>query len=305
MAKRKSVGFLDRLSDQSLAPLLLSPLSLVVLFMVGAVLLSISLWNRFHDQINFSADAPLSTQTLVTTPTPTWIKVDVEEEAIQQNRLDQIRITHPGAVQKVVEAFSVHPWIASVQKVEKKPAGIFVELNYRRPVAMVEVDHGGLVPIDGTAVVLNGELFSDTEKSEYLRISVRNPRFESLVYGAIWNDLRIRDAAQIAMACEEHWRSLGLVRVMNASHLTNDEMRLAPFVLVTLTGTAIIWGRAPGKELTGEASAEEKLVAIVEYVKANGPLDQSAIRTLEVINGKMKPSTTVVAFDMLDQLQLN
>ena len=55
---------------------------------------------------------------------------------------------------EVAEAFRRHPWVSNVVRVQKScPASVIVELQYRRPVAMVEVA-SGRVPIDVNGVVL-------------------------------------------------------------------------------------------------------------------------------------------------------
>ena len=302
MPSRKSGGWLEQIAGVSYAPLLINPVSLVVLFMVGAVFLSISLWNKYHHKIHLAANAPLSTETLLTTPLPNWIKTNIEQEAIQQSRLDQIQLTHPAAIQKAVEAFAVHPWVDSVNRAKKESNGIWLDLIYRRPVAMVEVlqDRWVFIPVDRNAIALEGEQFSEFERGQYLHISVLNPNLASLSIGTAWNDLRIRDAAQIAYACEGVWRSLGMVRIFNESGPTNDPMRMTPFVLMTRQGTSVIWGRAPGKELTGEATAREKLEAMVAFVEANGPLDQTGVRVFDVVDGKMKPSKATVAWEVFE-----
>ena len=60
---------------------------------------------------------------------------------------------------KVARAFELNPWVARVKWVRKSyPGQVEVELEYRRPVAMVEVytdDEMGLFPIDSHAVLLD------------------------------------------------------------------------------------------------------------------------------------------------------
>ena len=61
-------------------------------------------------------------------------------------------------VQKIQTAFSLHPWVANVTHVTKRhPAHVDVELEYRKPVAMVEVHENGsdgLYPVDTDGVLL-------------------------------------------------------------------------------------------------------------------------------------------------------
>ena len=62
-------------------------------------------------------------------------------------------------VERVKSAFSLHPWIARVVRVEKfYPGRVVVDVVYRHPVCMVEV-LGELLPVDVEGVVLPKEDF--------------------------------------------------------------------------------------------------------------------------------------------------
>ena len=74
-----------------------------------------------------------------------------------------LSILDDGLVERIHSVFSLHPWVAKVQRVTKShPAHVEVEIVYRRPVAMVEVP-GGWYPVDVEGVLLPINDFSPTD----------------------------------------------------------------------------------------------------------------------------------------------
>ena len=49
----------------------------------------------------------------------------------------------------------------------------------------------------------------------------------------------------------------------------------------------MIWGNPPGQELANEASAAEKILAMEQYVEANGPFHQMTDRVVDVRSGSV------------------
>ena len=52
-------------------------------------------------------------------------------------------------------------------------------------------------------------------------------------------------------------------------------------------GTKLVWGNAPGKEVTGEASAKAKLEALMRFVSHHGSLEQMPDRRVDLRSGKI------------------
>ena len=86
-------------------------------------------------------------------------------------------------------------WCGWVEK--RTPAHVSVELEYRRPVAAVEVVQGGkpgLVFIDVSSALLPSDDFAALQAQDYLRIAGGRETTAS-VYGSPWGSPRIAGAA--------------------------------------------------------------------------------------------------------------
>lgn len=186
-----------------------------------------------------------------------------------------------GQIAAAIEAIE-NPWIKSVQRVVKYyPTKVLVDIQYRRPVALVEIkgkvgdaDHG-LVPVDVEGVILpgGGNNYFVTNIDKFPRIDVGQAFPEAgKVEGDQWGDVRVTEAAHIAAALQNVWSQLGLLRVVAAS---SDEGRTV-YELHTTEGAHLIWGSAPGAERPHENNAAQKvglLLALQQSQIAAGAID--------------------------------
>ena len=105
-----------------------------------------------------AAEYEVAADRIAVTPAPAWIHADVKAEVLRSAAVGRLDLRDRHLVVHVASAFALHPWVAKVVRVEKRfPAQVTVELEYRRPVAAVEVaDRGeaGLVFIDQESVLL-------------------------------------------------------------------------------------------------------------------------------------------------------
>ncbi len=231
-------------------------------------------WNRVRDRVLSDGDYHLNPREMVITPLPPWIHADVKTEVIRDASLDgSLSILDDDLTKRVANAFSLHPWVAKVQRVSKHhPARVEVELTYRRPVAMVEVS-GGLMAVDAAGTLLPSEDFSEAEAKKYPRVA----RIESHpvgLFGAPWGDVHVTGAAQIAAALGDRWQPLKLYRVLAPLRPgASPDVDGYTYELTTHAGTRIIWGRPPGSEPTGELSALSKVRLLEQIAAQQGSLD--------------------------------
>lgn len=287
---------------QHLAQWLRSPSGRHGLIIGGALAVFIGLavagWKRWGPTIVASPAYVLSEEQIEVTPQPPYIHGNVKAEAIRAGGLAGASILDPKLTEKVQHAFAVHTWVASVKRVTKHhPARVVVELEYRRPAAMVEVMQGnqsGLLPVDAYGVLLPPEDFSMNQVRHYLRIVVGGTPPEGPV-GTPWGDARVEAAASIAVALEPCWQKLQLYRVALATSAAGEVTSTPSFDLLTRDGRKIIWGHAPGQEASGEASASEKLAQLADFYEQHGPLPSSDIRELNVRDGKLHATPVVPA----------
>ena len=246
------------------------------------------IWIRVREHVAARDDYRLTANDIAITDRPWWIRSDVRTEVLRDSGLanQPLSILDDGLVERIQRAFSLHPWVAKVVRVTKShPAHVEVEVVYRRPVAMVEAPGGiGLYPVHIEGVVLPSDDFSPTETRAYPWLS----GIESSPLGPTgtkWGDPVVAGGARIAAALQPVWRELGL-RSIHWLKPTAEADPSAPalYGLVTAAGYTIAWGAAPGSELPGEPTAEQKIARLKGYIAGHGTLDEPAggPRTLDL-----------------------
>ncbi|QDU94940.1 cell division protein FtsQ/DivIB [Lignipirellula cremea] len=253
----------------------LSAMGLVIGFACGMAAYG---WSKLSDRILGHGRFVLRPAMIESTPQPKWIHGDVKAQVFDKAELAGVSMLDPQAAVKVNNAFALHTWVAEVKEV-RKYAGprIVVDLVYRRPTAMVEVLdlHGerGLLPVDDHGVLLPPEDFSPTKALEFPRIAIDYTQPAGGV-GAGWGDPRVASAAAVAAALLDDWSALKLYRVRSMAGSSARSSDTPQFDIVTREGALLIWGRPPGRETAGEATASQKVERLKAYVAKHGPLDQ-------------------------------
>ncbi len=300
MANRRKRKATSALADLSLLQLLINPVSLMIVVAIA----TIPLWNRYHDRLDINGRQFLTADHVHLNERPPWIRTSVRESAIRDSRLNEIALEQPNSLELVAAALAVQPWVKSVQNVRKTAAGVFANVIWRQPVAIVEFANDLVIPIDQEAVVLEGDGLRGEDTVDLWRISVPEPLTSGLASGRTWEDMRIQDAAAIAVAWQSRHREPGLMRVVNRSYPTGDRVRLQPYELWTAGGAIVYWGSPPGHELTGEATAEQKIAAVEEYVRKHGALDQADNLVLDVRDGTARLADSTLAELPVDFIKL-
>jgi len=175
---------------------------------------------------------------------------------------------------ELADAFSQHPWVANVVRVRKSfPAAVVVELEYRHPVAMVQVP-GGRVPIDIDAIVLPSADFSTSDLHRYPLI--RNVSTKPATRpGTAWQDPALIAAARLAKLLGSKWSSLKLEAiVIPATATAKTNVNDVPLELIGEGGSRIIWGRTPDSDHPGELEPNQKIRRLEKYLADFGNYGQ-------------------------------
>jgi len=247
------------------------PLSLAVA-LAGVFLLAwYVVWREVRANVLSSPDYFVGPQDVEITPPPEWIRSDIRADVFRSAALNsRLSITDDTLVDRIRGAFSLHPWIAKVRRVSKHhPAKVRVELEYRRPVLMVEAP-GELLPVDAQGIVLPRGDFSPVEKSRFPKLTGVNTGPLGAA-GECWGDARVVGAAEIAAAIGPLWQELKLAEIVPAfvSGAPEDYV----YMLRTRSGTRVVWGRAPSSKMPGEMPAADKIARLKQYVAAHGTLE--------------------------------
>ena len=271
---------------------------IVLAILVGLLLVGWSYaWRSWGEPGTRGEEFAVVPEKINVTPPPSWIHADIKAEVVRSGSLASLSLRDPQLVDKVSRAFAGHSWVAKVRRVSKHyPARVEVELEYRRPVAMVEVTWQGapkLYFIDAQSVLLPSEDFEkevEQKVPHYLRIFAGDVAPVGRAFGTPWGSERIAGAALLADAWQDRWKPLGIYRIL----VTEDPNAKPMYVLETQSGTRVLWGHAPGGETKGEQTAGEKIAWLTQYVAKHGPLDKSAADAnldLRTPTGKAPPQT--------------
>ncbi len=266
---------------------------LAVVVALSAIVAVMLAWNRWGAPSTRGADYVVTPEKIELTGQPGWIHADVKTEVIRASSLSRLELGDRRLVEQVAQAFALHPWIAKVTRVEKQfPARVLVTVEYRRPVAAVELAREGrreLLFVDAEGVLLPSLDFAGNQAADYLRISGITSTPAS-VYGSPWGDEAVAGAARIAAAWGNRFKQAGLYRILPVESSSGE----ITYELRTPGDTRIVWGLAPGRESTAEASAEQKIAALLAYIADKGPLDRPGgehLLDLRQLSGKTAPRT--------------
>ena len=269
----RSAGTLGKLRSISL-PRMRVLLALVVVALLGWAMQAV--WQRVAPMVIHREPYLLSAERITMTPQPEWITADIRAEVIRNAGLDQrLSILDDAFMGVIQDGFGLHPWINSVEKITKQfPAGVHVEVTFRKPVAVVEMaSQEGmlLVPLDERGVVLPLDDVPEIRK-RYM------PRIQNIVdrppVGQQWDNERVQGAVDLAVRLADVWEPLHLVDILPSTRPEIlDEHRFYVYDLMTRGGTRVVWGAAPGMSPPGEADFAAKLDRLRNCVTQHGPLD--------------------------------
>lgn len=288
-------GFLDSVADFSAKKLVTHPVTWMLIATITLILVGSTLWQQHKPTILAQEEYQLQLENVVFPQTPQWVPENWAPSVFEESGLTDLSVLDSSTAQKIAQAYSAQPWVKDVRKVEKRCKLVSIDLEFRKPVGLVEIGGKDLIPVDEEAVVLDGKYFPAELTQKTFRISIPLPIAGPALAGQPWLDQRIQGAAAIADVWGEHWKDLNLIRVVNRTRISNDSQsyRLLDFEIWTRDDIAIIWGNPPGQEVEGEASAQEKILALQKYIQANGPLRRTqAGNVLDIRSGSLRNKST-------------
>lgn len=232
------------------------------------------LWQRVGSEVVSLPEYRVPIEAIELTPLPAWIHTDVRGEAYRDLTIDgPLSILDETLAERTKNAFALHPWIARVERVEKRAGGrLVVEVTYRQPVCMVEFG-GELHPVDGDAVLLPSADFSPVEKqTRYLRLA----GIESGPMGPVgtrWGNPRVSGGAEIAAVLLPVWEKLGLERILPSAMPDPLHDYDQTYEVLTRRGTWIFWGHVPSSNLGGEQNGADKRARLERYFTEHATLE--------------------------------
>lgn len=212
----------------------------------------------------------------VSTPPP-YVRGDIVQTVYDDTAMDSLSLLDRQACAKVGSAFGSHPWVRRVVGVRKlSSGGLDVRLEYREPVAMVDVisrhpelDGVGCFAVDGEGVLLPPADFSESETMHFIHIHAPGA-YPTGGVGTPFGDARVTAAAKLARLLHPvrerlKLRSIGVY----------GDLRTNPVVQLEIADqdeALFFWGSPPGEEVHGEPPAKMKLKTLVSGVAPGSDL---------------------------------
>jgi len=221
-----------------------------------------TLWQHYGPAVIHRERYRLPSERITITTTPEWITCDIRDQVVRNAGLSgRLSILDESFVQTLEDAFSLHPWVESVDRITKgSPPAVHLDMTYRQPVAVVEIAHGTnglLLPVDKNGIHLPA--------SDVPAIRLNNlPRISGIVgqppTGQRWDDPRIIGATALADRLSGVWQSYHLANILPSARAEiHSDRRFFVFNLITRGGTRIVWGAVTQKGTLGEADFQTKL----------------------------------------------
>ena len=226
--------------------------------------------------LNSRPEYRLETRNIRIIPEPASpVPADLLDQVRSQNNLPrEMSVLDPQLCKTIAAAFARHPWVAHVNSVKQSfPAAVTVEVEFRKPVAMVQVQ-GGRLPIDNAGTILPSEDFSVEDVSRYPLIRLEGGANMSRGQGRI-TEPGLLGAAQVAELLATRWSKLELDAIeLPRNPGTTKKPADVILQLHSKSGSIILWGRAPGTDHPGELTASQKVARLEKYLKEFGGFDR-------------------------------
>lgn len=309
MATAKSNRYFDGFSIRYL---LLHPAIWFLAMTCLVVLSSIRLWEQHRDRIVDRDHDSLTAESVRINLPPKIYSTDLLAE-LQARVFNKASLSDRELVPLTAEYLGSVPWIKQINRIEKSSAGLEIDLNYRIPVALIEVASQIAAVADAEGTVFDTSLLVSIDnidkQTELLRISMPQVMLtNSTVQQTRPTDQRVEHACRLCEFLLPILTELELYRVVTYD-LPNQKPDSRPpqLELWTRNGTRVVWGSSPGHERPHESSHELKLAALREFISTNGSLTQFAARDESKIDVSMGTPQVVAAkrvaslFELLEQ----
>ncbi len=257
------------------------PRQIFFTLLVVAVLIGIwfGLWSIWKTDLLHSEEYRLDPSRFHLPQQPAWVPESLVHDVLLSAGLNRVEsVLDAKLPEKLSAAFTLNPWVRKVRKVQiKYPAEIYVDLDYRRPVCLVQLpDNNGFYPVDAGGILLPTDYFTRgtpdeiaAKMSEFLLVTGA-PSSPIGSFGDAWGEPSVEKAAQLAGLLGEDAKSWGInsLRIITDKRagtlVLSWEIEPPKYQLVAPNGRTVDWGTydyAPGSArlpgLTEEAKKEK------------------------------------------------
>ncbi|MCL2303829.1 MAG: hypothetical protein FWC43_00635 [Planctomycetaceae bacterium] len=250
------------------------------------------LWSLWKRDLLHSEKYRLAPERFHLSEPPPWIPTTLVHDALTAAKLGpQESVLDAELPEKLAAAFAANPWIERVRKVQiRYPAEVYVELDYRSPVCLVELPNGnGFYPVDANGILLPPNYFMQgseeeiAEKMNAFPYVVGTPSNQIGSLGDPWGDSSVEKAAKIAAMLGSDAKIGGVASIRILAEPRDGSFTIrwnAPppeFQLVATNGRVFHWGTfefSPKNPHLPDLKEEAKLETFRKLISVHGTLDQ-------------------------------
>lgn len=235
--------------------------------LAGAAVVLTPIVTRVLPDLSTRDEYRLRTRDIQVPDLPRWVPITLVDQVIEAADLpDEVSVLKPDLAVQIATAFEQHPWVKKPVSVKVSvPARVEVSFDFREPVAMVSISDGHY-PVDAEGILLPPGDFPPSDIDLYPKVTgMTTPPLARV--GSAWGDERVTAAARLAVVLFPYWSEWKLQSVevppRATAEVVYEELR---FVVNTVGGSRIIWGRAPGNDHPLEVTDEQKIGRLKSFL---------------------------------------
>ncbi len=260
-----------------------NPLVLILVITAGGLVLAGRFWDRYRTTLQPQPQFALSSDNVQMTPAPDWLPTAAQRQMVTAISSNGRSLLDPGLVEAVAGDLRQDPWIDQIVEVRKTPTQLLVNVRYGKPL-LLELPERQVALINPKGEAVAATEFPPGVAEAALRIAVRDLVQSPVQYGQPWPDRRVVLAAELAQRLQM-WQDQGGLAGIYGLYLMDSAPATPPqsppraldrpveFRLWTVGRNEIIWGSPVGREFPGEATANEKIAGLAQYIRLHGPID--------------------------------
>ena len=278
------------------AALFISKMSRQLLFAILTIVLCLGiwwgLWSIWKYSLLHSQEYRLKPGRFHLSEPPPWIPETLVHDVLATAKFGaKESVLNKKLPERLAVAFKANPWVQKVRKIQiKYPAEVYVELDYRSPVCLVELPGGhGFYPVDADGIFLPADYFTQgtqeekAEKMSPFPFVVGTPSNPIGSIGDPWGDSAVGKAAKIAALLGTNAKNWGIVSIKILTAPKEGPFAISwnvpppEFQLVAGNGHTFHWGTfefsSENPQMPG-LKEEAKLETFRKLISVHGTLDQ-------------------------------
>lgn len=268
-----------------------SLLTLLVLLAFAGV--GWSIWSALRADLLSSREYRLEASRFYLPEPLPWIPMSLVQDVLLESKLEQQKtVLDHQLPEKLAAAFLANSWVKQVYKVQIfYPGEVWVDLEYRSPICLVEIPGGdGFHPVDAEGVLLPNDYFTEGTEEE---IAAKIDQFLFITnvptspigsFGDTWGEKSVEGAIQIAALLGNEAKSWGInsIRIVSAKKSGESLDRLwstpekTTYQLVADNGRNYEWGTfefESDSSLLPSLNEEAKKEKLRKLIQQHGSLE--------------------------------